>query len=72
MCVLYHLLLNLSSQNQAERFRGLPEKSGLPITISESLIPGVDFSFLKLADIEVTNNHPKGFRVAWPMWIDKT
>ena len=49
-----------------------PEKSGLPrIIVSESLIAGVGSSFLRLADIEVTNNQPKGFRVAWPMRSDQ-
>ena len=48
------------------------EKGSLShITVSEGLIPRVESSFLWLANIEVHRNHPKGFRVEWPVWSDK-
>ena len=39
-------------------------------TFCESLIPGVESSFLGLANIEVTDNHTQGSRVARPMHIN--
>ena len=47
-------------------------KSRFPrVTFCEGLIPGVESPFLGLANIEVTNNHTKSFRVAKPVQRNK-
>ena len=55
-----------------EDVRRKMEKSSLSrITVSEHLFPRVESSFLWLANIEVTRNHPMDFGVEWPAWSDK-
>ena len=36
-------------------------------TFCEGLIPDVESPFLGLANVEISNDHPKGFKLMWPV-----
>ena len=54
------------------RKKGIKEGSLSRISFSEGLVPSIESSLLRLANVKITRNDADGFRKRWPMRSDES